>query len=340
MDTLTISPVAATAPAPGAPSLRRFHSRYLDDHTEKLDWLLDYDQIDRGTFEGEMLEVLLPGLQLFRETTSRALRQFGGIQNGAIGVARMRQGQGNLLYQGQPADRHVIVCGPGQEVDMCTPPACTLVGLVVDADLLLKHAPADTSADAPLPRHWFGSAFAAKDAEQSVLIDFVGDSLDMIAARPQLLHDAQAVDQLRDAAVLHSLNALAQTHDAELHLTASARKRVVDRACELMLSRPDEPPSLLAICQQVGVSPRKLGYCFQEVLGLSPQAFLRVLRLNAARRELARHDDPDTSVYDVAARWGFWHFGRFSTDYKRQFGESPSSTLKRGQRRLPVAQRH
>lgn len=339
MDTLTHPPIAAPAPAQGAPSLRRFQSRYLDDHTEQLDWQLDYDQIDRGAFTGDMQEVRLPGLQLFRETTSRALRQLGGIQHGAIGVARMHRGQGSLLYQGQPADRHVIVCGPGQEIDMCTPPACTLVGLVVDADLLLKHAPVDTPDDA-LPRHWFASAFAAKDAEQSVLINFVGDSLDLIAARPQLLQDAQAVDQLRDAAVLHSLNALAQTHDTELRLTASARKRVVDRACELMLSRPDEPPSLLAICQQVGVSPRKLGYCFQEVLGLSPQAFLRVLRLNAARRELARHEQPQTSVYDVAARWGFWHFGRFSTDYKRQFGESPSSTLKRGQQRLPMAQPH
>ena len=36
----------------------------------------------------------------------------------------------------------------------------------------------------------------------------------------------------------------------------------------------------------------------------------------------------EVSVQDAAARWGFWHLGQFSRDYKRQFGELPSQTLK------------
>ena len=32
------------------------------------------------------------------------------------------------------------------------------------------------------------------------------------------------------------------------------------------------------------------------------------------------------TVQGVAARWGFWHMGAFSADYKRQFGELPSAT--------------
>jgi AraC family ethanolamine operon transcriptional activator len=38
--------------------------------------------------------------------------------------------------------------------------------------------------------------------------------------------------------------------------------------------------------------------------------------------------DAHTGVQDVAARWGFWHLGQFSLDYKRQFGELPSATLR------------
>lgn len=30
----------------------------------------------------------------------------------------------------------------------------------------------------------------------------------------------------------------------------------------------------------------------------------------------------------IAARWGFWHMGVFSTCYKQLFGEPPSTTLK------------
>jgi hypothetical protein len=32
---------------------------------------------------------------------------------------------------------------------------------------------------------------------------------------------------------------------------------------------------------------------------------------------------------DVANNWGFWYMGRFAADYRRQFGELPSVTLRR-----------
>jgi AraC family ethanolamine operon transcriptional activator len=34
-------------------------------------------------------------------------------------------------------------------------------------------------------------------------------------------------------------------------------------------------------------------------------------------------------VQEVAARWGFSHMGQFSSDYRLQFGERPSDTLRR-----------
>jgi AraC-like DNA-binding protein len=34
-------------------------------------------------------------------------------------------------------------------------------------------------------------------------------------------------------------------------------------------------------------------------------------------------------VHDVATRWGFWNLGEFAADYRRQFGELPSETLRR-----------
>ena len=50
------------------------------------------------------------------------------------------------------------------------------------------------------------------------------------------------------------------------------------------------------------------------------------MRLNGVRRELRQGR---AAVQDVAARWGFWHMGQFSRDYKQQFGELPSVTLRR-----------
>ena len=67
---------------------------------------------------------------------------------------------------------------------------------------------------------------------------------------------------------------------------------------------------------------------FREVLGVSAARYLRAVRLNNARRDLKDPSAAANSVQDVAARWGFWHLGQFSVDYKRQFGELPSATLR------------
>jgi AraC family ethanolamine operon transcriptional activator len=108
----------------------------------------------------------------------------------------------------------------------------------------------------------------------------------------------------------------------------NARRRVVDRACSLIGAQHDEPVSLLQLCSRIGVSESKLNYCFQDVLGISPGRYLKAARLNKVRRELKGCRDRRIGVQDIAAHWGFWHLGQFSCDYKRQFGELPSETLR------------
>jgi AraC family ethanolamine operon transcriptional activator len=54
---------------------------------------------------------------------------------------------------------------------------------------------------------------------------------------------------------------------------------------------------------------------------------MQAKRLATVRHKLIKAG-PDTLVNDVANRWGFWHMGRFASDYRRQFGELPSETLK------------
>jgi len=75
------------------------------------------------------------------------------------------------------------------------------------------------------------------------------------------------------------------------------------------------------------VSERTLRYAFRDELNLSPLDFLRRLRLHAARRELMDAEGALPRVTDVANRQGFLELGRFAADYRRLFGEVPSTTL-------------
>lgn len=101
--------------------------------------------------------------------------------------------------------------------------------------------------------------------------------------------------------------------------------RHVRRAEEFMRAHAAESLTLAEVAQAAGVSLRTLSAGFQARHGCSPMRWLRALRLDGARADLAAGDG---SVAAIALRWGFGHFGRFAAAYARQFGQSPSQTLR------------
>jgi AraC-like DNA-binding protein/tetratricopeptide (TPR) repeat protein len=104
--------------------------------------------------------------------------------------------------------------------------------------------------------------------------------------------------------------------------------RGVRRALGTMQTNLGHRWTLGELAAIAGVSGRTLQRQFLSFAGKSPQAVLRDLGFEQARRELLR-GGPDDKVMDVALRCGFAHQGRFSVDYRRRFGETPSQTLKR-----------
>ena len=132
------------------------------------------------------------------------------------------------------------------------------------------------------------------------------------------------------ASVLDILVPLIAGADEAVGYGWSNRYEIVRRAREYILDRIEEPLQISDICRDLGVSRRGLQYSFQEVLGINPIAFLRILRLNRARYDLVRIGAA-LQVKDVIDRWGFWHPSRFSREYKQMFEELPSETLRRYQ---------
>lgn len=106
------------------------------------------------------------------------------------------------------------------------------------------------------------------------------------------------------------------------------RRRLVDLAVNLARDRAQAIPSVKDLCRESGASERTLRRGFNERFGISPKSYLQAQRLIGVRRQL-RAATPEISISDIANRWGFWHMGQFAADYRRQFGELPSETLKR-----------
>jgi TolB-like protein/AraC-like DNA-binding protein/predicted Zn-dependent protease len=100
------------------------------------------------------------------------------------------------------------------------------------------------------------------------------------------------------------------------------------KAVDYVRDHPSGKMSIADLVAHCGVPERTLRKHFQAFLDVSPLEFWRQLRLAAARACLLEGSD-GTSITDVAIRFGFSHFGRFAQDYRQQFGETPSLTLRR-----------
>lgn len=106
--------------------------------------------------------------------------------------------------------------------------------------------------------------------------------------------------------------------------------RVVRSVVELIDSAPEQPFTVAGLAMHAGISERSLHEAFRRQLGTSPMSYLRRRRIQQAHDELLRLDPAaGVTVTDVALRHGFTHTGRFAAMYRRTFGESPSTTLRR-----------
>ena len=109
----------------------------------------------------------------------------------------------------------------------------------------------------------------------------------------------------------------------------SSRQKLVKRAEAFMRDRLADPITLTDLCQELNMSQRSLYYAFQECFGLPPMEYLKILRLHGVRQALKSSTSPASKVTKIAGNYGFWHMGQFSQDYKKMFGESPSTTLRK-----------
>ena len=124
---------------------------------------------------------------------------------------------------------------------------------------------------------------------------------------------------------------LAQPHNYSELLAATARpapSKAVRRAVELIEADPGRPWSAALLAAEVAVSLRTLQEGFQRSYELSPMAYLREVRLNRVHDELCSGAPETVTITATAARWGFFHPGRFAAAYQRKFGRLPSETLR------------
>ena len=109
-----------------------------------------------------------------------------------------------------------------------------------------------------------------------------------------------------------------------------ASATVAKRAIDLMQAHPETLWSTATLAREVGATARGLQRAFERSGQPSPMMYLRRLRLHRVHAELTAGSAESATVTMVAGRWGFVHLGRFASQYRQLFGETPSETLRTG----------
>ncbi|WP_218952243.1 AraC family transcriptional regulator [Amycolatopsis anabasis] len=190
-------------------------------------------------------------------------------------------------------------------------------------------APAETRR--PGPVRFTDVCTTTRDGAHQLIatIDYLATSL---RDRPETMNEPLvkgAVARLLAAATLTAFPNTAlvdptieDRHDAH---PATLRRAIafIDDHAHLDISTAD-------IAAAAHVSIRALPYAFRRHRGTTPTGYLRQARLQHAHQDLLAAD-PTTrvTVTEIAARWGFFHPGRFAHYYRTAYGRPPCQTLRR-----------
>ena len=329
--------------------VRAHRSNDVVAHANSLSsWQQQYDQLASGAFRGSLEELWFEDVQVFRERTSHAVRQVCRIREDAIWCGVTVRHDGSRIEGLDVGHDGVMVCGHGAPFELLTPDGHEIFGIVASRKALLDHADAaGVALDTGLLDH--ATWLPCGTRPQSHLRDCLGLLLhlaptagvaDATPATAPAGNAAQGAGRAHRRAQQAALDALFEVLATPSRLGSDVveragferRRQLVRRVSAHVQECGGEIPTVPDLCAAFHVSRRTLQYAFEQVVGSSPVAYLRGLRLNAVRRDLVTGDAP--TVHDAAARQGFWSLSQCASDYRGLFGERPSETLARARRPL------
>lgn len=286
-------------------------------------WEQQYDQIGRGPFWGRLTQVDIGGVQLGRESWSPGVLQTGTAPRQTWAFGLPLRADGSLHVRRRPVHSGQLLVGTcADDIAFAATGRTDLMVVVLRTERIERWLQARRSSGKPDPASLDRQCVIAP-ADMARRARHLARLLDELvgAARCEVTPAqlAQARERLLDVV-------LGILPSAERVESPPARARIARMVMELLRAHRDSPPSMTTLCEQTGARERTLHLSCVEAFGRPPGQLLLDLRLSAARRALSRPGQ-DESVTRVAARFGFTHFGRFSSMYARQFGELPSATL-------------
>jgi AraC family transcriptional regulator, ethanolamine operon transcriptional activator len=292
----------------------------------------DLVQLENEPLRARRIVVRLEDLFVVFLSTNLRVRTRTTLQEGLLAFTVLGPRARGTLNGQRMGPELMMVTGPGTTAELVVEGGYEGIALLVPPPVLESHLDArqrEGRLCAPV-----GSAALDVNPDQLRGLFDWGKRLASVAARQpdvfskwratRLAAQAEAMELL-----LGVLDGSSSHRPTPAESVRQAHSRVVRKAQDYALERVGDRLYVKDLCLAAGVSERTLEYAFKELVGMTPVAYLTRLRLHRVRKALRAATPGSTTVSAEALNWGFWHFGEFSREYRKCFGELPSETLRR-----------
>lgn len=278
-------------------------------------------QQEVGRFRGAWRRLDLPSVAVTDERISHGVYNSAAIARDCAVVFIPVQQPGSLIFEGHSREARNIYLVRQETMPVLSLPS-RFRSFTVEFNLHQLQRMAQAMGISLPPRN-SEMEIIAGNAPHAAALSVIQGAISNDRITPQERSDALLSGWLRFAC---SVSGQAIPVDRS---SLSQRRRAALDAADYMLTNIGTEVSLVNLCELTGVSLRSLRNGFQDVFGVSPKRWLKRARLSAARSDLRSADPDGESVSTIASRHGFTQFSHFATDYRKQFGEQPSETLRR-----------
>jgi AraC-like DNA-binding protein len=280
-----------------------------------------------GLFEASVTRLDLGELwmQRGRESLPRTFREVVAADRAFLLFLTSPQPPVNILSSSIQCD-DLALLSPGEALCTRSIASCEWAGMSLPTEQFHRFGAILTGKDV-LPRD-VQRVLRPLQSRLASLRRLHRATVDLAETGQEVLRHPDAARGLQQRLIEAAFGAVADA-DEEVSVPGHRRQRIMAQFEMLIEASPDRALFLTEVCEAIGVTERTFRNCCQRDLGMSPIRCPSLRRLRQAHWALRGADPANTTVTEVATRYGFWELGRFSVAYRELFRESPSDTLRR-----------
>ena len=289
-------------------------------------WPIDLIVTQPGDFRAKYVSIELHSLWLQRFSEVLARTSHVDAQGGRAVIGFLTQPGASVYRNGVEMEANGISRFPSnQGFYQHTSGPCSLGRISFPLDDLAALGAAVAGNDLMPPNDDL-TVKAAPDA-MSRLLRLHAVAEDLAENAPAVLTHPEPARGLEQALIEALMDCLAGAEACEDRSAVRHHATIMRKFQKVTEQHINQPLYVPQLCKEIGASARTLNACCHEHLGMSAKRYLLLRRMNLVRRALRESTRNDTTVTEVATRYGFWQFGRLAGEYKALFGESPVATL-------------